>query len=95
MLTIIAENELVFYSIDSEWFEVLSLVDELQRNIGRIKQTLSIQCLEIDDLEAIRTPDTQLGLQEVYRARLQRDVELLESISRIVFGSNKENRSLP
>ena len=95
MLTIIAEKELVFYSIDSEWFEVLSLVDELQRNIGRIKQTLSIQCLEIDDLEAIRTPDTQLGLQEVYRARLQRDVELLESISRIVFGSNKENRSLP
>ncbi len=65
-LTIVAEKVLVFYSIDSEWLEVLPLVDELQRNVGRIKQALRIQTLEVDDLEAVGTSDTQLRLQEVY-----------------------------
>ena len=68
MLTIVTKKKLVFYPIDGERFKVLSLVDKLQRSVRRIQQTLSIQRLEVDDLEAVCASDTQLRLQEVYRA---------------------------
>lgn len=52
-------------------------MNELQRSVSRIKQALGIQGFEIDDLEAVRASDTQLRLQEMYRTRLEWDVELL------------------
>ena len=64
--TIVAEKELVVYSIDCERLEVLPLVDELQGSVSRVEQALSIQRLEIDNLEAIRASDTQFRFQEVY-----------------------------
>ena len=66
--TIVTEKELVIYSIDRKRPQVLPLMHEFKRLISWVEQTLRIERVEIDDLEAVRAPDAQLRLQEVNRA---------------------------
>ena len=58
--TVIAQKKLVPHTEDSkrsQGFSAFPFPNKVQRGIGWVKEALRVQCLEIDDLEAIRAAD--------------------------------------
>lgn len=52
-------------------------MNELEVGIRWIQKSLSVEGLEVDDLEPFRASDAESRLEEVDRTRFGRDVELL------------------
>lgn len=52
---------------------------EIEALVPRIEQSLRVERLGVDDLEPVHARDAELRLEEVDRARLDRDVKLLHS----------------
>lgn len=76
-LTPVTQQELAVDTIYRHRAHIVPLEHKVQRRIMWIEQSLRIECLEIDDLETLRAPNTQSRAQEMYRARLHGYIELL------------------
>lgn len=85
--TVVAQQEVALDAVDGDRPDrplVVALVDEVEVRVGRVEQALRVERLEVDDLEALGAADAQARLEKVDRARLGRDVELLEHAQRLV-----------
>lgn len=75
--TVITQEKLVFYSVDSHRAEIFPFPYEIQRSVCRIKKSLRIETLKVNNLKPFRAPYAEFRLQEMDRTRLYRDIEFL------------------
>jgi hypothetical protein len=64
-LTIVAKEEVAVDAIDGDRTSCLALLDKVERAIRGVEETLGIERLEVDNLEPLRRPNAQLGLEEM------------------------------
>lgn len=75
--TIVAEQELSLDAVDRNRTRRLSLLHKVEGRVGGIEETLRVERLQVDDLEALGAADAKLRLEKVNRAGFRRNVEFL------------------
>jgi hypothetical protein len=86
--TVVAKQELAVDAVNRDRFGVLPLLNEVETRIRRVEEPLSVERLEVDNLEAFGAPDAEFRFEEVDGGRFGGDVKFLLDNRRV----SKEKR---
>lgn len=63
--TIVTQEEVAVDSVNRDGSSSLALLNEVERAVGWIEETLSIESLQVDDLEALGRADAEFRFEEM------------------------------